>query len=67
MIQGHIFVFFGKEIGTQKGRTPENNTLACARNTYAQPKNFTYLSLFNRPSGCLHSLLNTLQHIGIAD
>ena len=30
MIQGHIFVFFGKEIGTQKGRTPENNTLACA-------------------------------------
>ncbi len=24
MIQGHIFVFFGKEIGTQKGRTPEN-------------------------------------------
>ena len=22
--------------------------------------------LFNRPSGCLHSLLNTLQHIGIA-
>lgn len=42
MLQGHIFVFWGKEYVTQKkGRTPENNTLTCAQNTYAKPKNFT--------------------------
>lgn len=41
MLQGHIFVFLGKEYVTQKGRTSENNTLTCARNTYAKPKNFT--------------------------
>lgn len=41
MLQGHIFVFFRKEIATQKGRTPENNTLTCAQNTYVKPKNFT--------------------------
>ena len=47
MIQGHIFVFFGKEIGTQKGRTPENNTLACAVTLMLNPKtshNFLYLT-----------------------
>lgn len=47
MIQGHIFVFFGKEIGTQKGRTPENNTLACAVTLMSNPKtshNFLYLT-----------------------
>ncbi len=41
MLQGHIFVFFGKEIATQKGRTPEKDSPTCARNTYAKPKNFT--------------------------
>ena len=47
MIQGHIFVFFGKEIGTQKGRTPENNTLACAVTLMPNQKNshnFLYLT-----------------------
>lgn len=41
MLQGHIFVFLGKEIATQKGRTLEKDSPTCARNTYAKPKNFT--------------------------
>lgn len=47
MLQGHIFVFFGKKIATQKRRTPEKDSPTCARNTYAKPKtshNFLYLT-----------------------
>ncbi len=39
MLQGHIFVFWGKEYVTQqKGRTPEKDSPTCARNTYTKPK-----------------------------
>lgn len=39
MLQGHIFVFWGKEHVTQKkGRTPEKDSPTCARNTYTKPK-----------------------------